>query len=81
MCIRDREYDKERVAATGKVVLMNRANPPDTILKVVHERTGGKRFNKIEDVISQSEMEAILNDYKNVAGFQVKQLDKKPAYV
>jgi len=75
------EYDKERVAATGKVVLMNRANPPDTILKVVHERTGGKRFNKIEDVISQSEMEAILNDYKNVAGFQVKQLDQKPAYV
>jgi 2-polyprenyl-6-methoxyphenol hydroxylase-like FAD-dependent oxidoreductase len=75
------EYDKERVAATGKVVLMNRANPPDTILKVVYERTGGKRFNKIEDVISESELEAILNDYKNVAGFQVKQLDNKPAYV
>jgi hypothetical protein len=75
------EYDKERVAATGKVVLMNRANPPDTILKVVYERTGGKRFNKIEDVISQAELEAILNDYKNVAGFQVKQLENKPAYV
>ena len=75
------EYDKERVAATGKVVLMNRANPPDTILKVVYERTGGKRFTKIEDVISQSEIEAILNDYKNVAGFQAKQLEQKPAYV
>jgi hypothetical protein len=48
---------------------------------VVHERTGGKRFNKIEDVVSQAEMEAILNDYKNVAGFQVKQLEDKPAYV
>jgi predicted KAP-like P-loop ATPase len=60
---------------------MNRANPPDTILKVVYERTGGKRFNKIEDVISKAELEAILNDYKNVAGFQVKQLENKPAYV
>ena len=42
------EYDKVRVEATAKVVLMNRANPPDTVLRVVYERTGGKRFDKIE---------------------------------
>lgn len=75
------DYDKERVKATGKVVLMNRANPPDTILKVVYERTGGKRFHQIEDVISRAELETILNNYKDVAGFQLKQLEKKPAYV
>ena len=75
------DYDKERVAATGKVVLMNRASPPDTILKVVYERTAGKRFDKIEDVISTAELEAILNDYKAVAGFQLKALENKPAYV
>lgn len=74
-------YDKERVAATGKVVLMNRANPPDTILRVVYERTGGKRFNKIEDVISQRELQQILDDYKAVAGFQIKELAKRPSFV
>jgi 2-polyprenyl-6-methoxyphenol hydroxylase-like FAD-dependent oxidoreductase len=56
------DYDKERVAATGKVVLMNRANPPDTVLRVVYERTGGKRFNKIEDVISNTELQEILDN-------------------
>lgn len=75
------EYDKERVAATGKVVLMNRKSPPDTILKVVYERTEGKRFNRIEDVISNSELEAILNNYKTVAGYEAKALENKPAYV
>jgi len=75
------EYDKVRVEATGKVVLMNRANPPDTVLRVVYERTGGKRFNRIEDVISASELQQILDDYKAVAGFQVKELARRPSLV
>jgi 2-polyprenyl-6-methoxyphenol hydroxylase-like FAD-dependent oxidoreductase len=75
------DYDKVRVEATAKVVLMNRANPPDTILRVVFERTGGKRFKKIEDVISSSEMQEILDSYKAVAGFQIKELAKRPALV
>ena len=75
------DYDKERVAATGKVVLMNRANPPDTVLRVVYERTGGKRFNKIEDVISNTELQEILDNYKAVAGFQIKELAKRPSMV
>ncbi len=74
-------YDKVRVEATSKVVLMNRANPPDTVLRVVHERTGGKRFNKIEDVISNTEMQEILDSYKAVAGFQIKELAQRPSLV
>ena len=74
-------YDKVRVEATSKVVLMNRANPPDTVLRVVHERTGGKRFNKIEDVISNREMQEILDSYKAVAGFQIKELSQRPSLV
>jgi len=75
------DYDKARVPATGKVVLMNRANPPDTVLRVVYERTGGKRFNKIEDVISATELQEILDSYKAVAGFQIKELAKRPSMV
>jgi 2-polyprenyl-6-methoxyphenol hydroxylase-like FAD-dependent oxidoreductase len=75
------EYDKVRVAATAKVVLMNRANPPDTVLRVVYERTGGQRFKNIEDVISKTELQEILDRYKAVAGFEIKELAERASYV
>jgi len=61
-------YDRVRVKATSDVVLMNRKAPPDAILKKVHELTDGKPFTAIEDVISVSELAAISDSYKNVAG-------------
>lgn len=75
------EYDKVRVAATSKVVLMNRKNPPDTILREVFERTGGKAFDKIDDVISQSELKSIADNYKSVAGFDIEQLKARASFV
>ncbi len=75
------EYDKERVQATAKVVLMNRANPPDTVLRVVFERSGGKPFNKIEDVITKAELQDILDQYKAVAGFEIEKLRTRASYV
>jgi 2-polyprenyl-6-methoxyphenol hydroxylase-like FAD-dependent oxidoreductase len=72
------EYDRIRVKATGEVVLMNRKAPPDTILKVVHERTDGKPFGTtIDDVISREELLEISNRYKNVAGVKVEDLQKQ----
>jgi hypothetical protein len=68
-------YDRIRVKATGDVVLMNRKAPPDAILKKVHEITGGKPFTAIEDVISKSELAAISNSYKNVAGLNMESLN------
>ncbi|MGN6621699.1 MAG: flavin-dependent oxidoreductase [Sphingomonas sp.] len=73
------DYDRARVPATSKVVLMNRKNPPDAILREVHERTGGKRFEKIEDVISPEELQAISDRYKTVAGFDKEQLAARAA--
>jgi 2-polyprenyl-6-methoxyphenol hydroxylase-like FAD-dependent oxidoreductase len=74
------EYDKVRVEATSKVVLMNRKNPPDAILREVHERSGGKPFKHINDVISEEEMKEISNRYKTVAGFDIEQLKNRPAF-
>jgi 2-polyprenyl-6-methoxyphenol hydroxylase-like FAD-dependent oxidoreductase len=68
-------YDQVRVKATGDVVLMNRKAPPDAILKTVHELTGGERFAAIEDVISNAELAAISNSYKNVAGLNKEALN------
>ncbi len=67
-------YEAERLPATTKVVLTNRSNPPDAILRVVHERTGDKPFARIEDVMSREEMLAITGGYKRVAGYDLESL-------
>ena len=71
------EYDRARNAVTAKVVLMNRSNPPDTILREVHERSGDKPFDRIEDVVSVEELAQISNNYKQVAGIQAPQTPKE----
>jgi 5-methylphenazine-1-carboxylate 1-monooxygenase len=67
-------YEAERLPATTKVVLTNRTNPPDAILRVVHERTGDKPFARIEDVMTREEMLAITGGYKRVAGYDLESL-------
>ncbi len=62
-------YEARRLQATGNVVLANREIAPDAILRVVEERTGGKPFQRIEDVISVRELEEWQARYKKVAGF------------
>jgi 2-polyprenyl-6-methoxyphenol hydroxylase-like FAD-dependent oxidoreductase len=71
-----RVYDDIRRKATGDVVLMNRKAPPDAILQKVYELTGGKRFDKIDDVISREALTAISDNYKNVAGFNKDVLNR-----
>lgn len=75
------EYDKIRVPVTSRVVRMNRSNPPDAILREVHERTHDQPFTHIEDVISQDELAEIINQYKAVAGYDVERLKSQPALV
>ena len=74
-------YEAERAEAANKVVLMNRANPPDAILREVDIRTKGNPFASIGDVISQDELMAISENYKQVAGFSVKALNDRPSLV
>src|SRR5579872_1342758 len=45
-------YEKERLEKTTRIVLTNRTNPPDAILREVYRRTGDKPFKSIGDVIS-----------------------------
>jgi 2-polyprenyl-6-methoxyphenol hydroxylase-like FAD-dependent oxidoreductase len=64
------EYDRVRNAATARIVLMNRTNPPDAILREVHERSGDKPFERIEDVVPREELARIAEAYKQVAGLR-----------
>lgn len=69
-------YEALRRPATSGVVLANRGMSPDAILNVIEERTGGRRFERIEDVISRAELEAWQERYKSVAGFAAKDLER-----
>jgi 2-polyprenyl-6-methoxyphenol hydroxylase-like FAD-dependent oxidoreductase len=62
-------YEDIRLEATAKVVRTNRSTPPDVILKVVHERSGDKPFERLEDIVSPEELAAISDSYKKVAGY------------
>jgi 2-polyprenyl-6-methoxyphenol hydroxylase-like FAD-dependent oxidoreductase len=66
-------YQDARLPATAKVVLANRIMPPDVLLREVHDRTGDRPFDRIEDVISESEMQEISRRYKRIAGLSNEQ--------
>jgi 2-polyprenyl-6-methoxyphenol hydroxylase-like FAD-dependent oxidoreductase len=72
-------YEARRLAPTSAVVLENRRNPPDAILREVYERTGDKPFARIEDVIGLGELRAISERYKRVAGYDRESLKPKEA--
>jgi hypothetical protein len=69
-----KEYEGLRLGPTANVVLQNRRNPPDAILREVYERTGDKPFERIEDVISRDELVALTDAYKRVAGYDKERL-------
>jgi 2-polyprenyl-6-methoxyphenol hydroxylase-like FAD-dependent oxidoreductase len=62
-------YEAQRLEATARIVLTNRTNPPDAILREVYLRTGDRPFARIEDVISREELAGISDGYKRVAGY------------
>lgn len=68
-------YEQKRLGPTSDVVLENRRNPPDAILREVFERTGDRPFERIEDVISIEELQALSNRYKKVAGYDRASLE------
>jgi 2-polyprenyl-6-methoxyphenol hydroxylase-like FAD-dependent oxidoreductase len=62
-------YEAERLMAANNVVLRVRHAPPDLMLKLVHERSGDRPFENINDLISHEERSTIIEDYKRVAGY------------
>ncbi|RKS68256.1 2-polyprenyl-6-methoxyphenol hydroxylase-like FAD-dependent oxidoreductase [Actinomadura pelletieri DSM 43383] len=69
-----RRYEEARLPATAQVVLTNRRNPPDAILREVYKRTGDQPFDHIDDVLTRDEIVALSEGYKTIAGFDKEQL-------
>jgi 2-polyprenyl-6-methoxyphenol hydroxylase-like FAD-dependent oxidoreductase len=72
-----KEYEARRLEATANVVRMNRANPPDAILREVYVRTGDRPFGNIDEVISREELAALTTGYAKVAGYDQETLRAK----
>jgi 2-polyprenyl-6-methoxyphenol hydroxylase-like FAD-dependent oxidoreductase len=76
-----KSYEEQRLKAANDVVLANRANPPDAILREVWKRSGDRPFARIEDLISGEELAALSENYKRVAGFQRDALARRESFV
>jgi 2-polyprenyl-6-methoxyphenol hydroxylase-like FAD-dependent oxidoreductase len=72
-------YEAKRLGSTSAVVLENRRNPPDAILREIYERTGDRPFARLEDVIGEAELREISDRYKRVAGYDRDTLNRKEA--
>jgi 2-polyprenyl-6-methoxyphenol hydroxylase-like FAD-dependent oxidoreductase len=71
------EYERLRLGRTSAIVLENRRNPPDAILREVFERTGDRPFERIEAVISQQELQDLSDRYKRIAGYDQRTLKEQ----
>ena len=65
-------YQALRLPATAKVVQTNRTVPPDAIIMKADELSGGRPFTHIDDLISQEALREISENYKQIAGFALK---------
>ena len=68
-------YQDLRLPPTAKIVMANRANGPDQVMQVAHERAPDG-FKNIYDVILKDELEGIGAAYKTIAGFEVGKVNE-----
>ncbi|KAF2118734.1 hypothetical protein BDV96DRAFT_487570 [Lophiotrema nucula] len=69
-------YEQDRLPATAKIVMANRANGPDHVLQLAEERAPDG-FTNVYDVIPKDELEGIGRAYKAVAGFEMDSVNAK----
>ena len=73
-------YEAERRPATARIVLANRGNGPEQVMQLVQERAPDG-FARIEDVLTQTELEETASGYKRIAGFDKDELNVRAPIV
>lgn len=71
-------YDAVRRPATATVVMANRQGGPERVLDIVEDRASGG-FTRLDEVISQQEIEEIVGAYKRTTGADRKMLNNRPS--
>jgi 2-polyprenyl-6-methoxyphenol hydroxylase-like FAD-dependent oxidoreductase len=67
-----RGYEAARSGPTARVVLANRAHPPDYLIGRVEQLVGDQPFDDLDRYITQAELRRLSDDYKRVAGFALE---------
>lgn len=63
-------YEAERREFVNRLVIANRGEGPEVIRRMVEERSGGKPFDNIDDIIPRAEVEALFMEYHRKAGMK-----------
>jgi 2-polyprenyl-6-methoxyphenol hydroxylase-like FAD-dependent oxidoreductase len=71
-------YDSERRLPTAQIVLANRKGGPERVIDLVEARAP-EGFNRIEDVASHAEREAVVRGYASMAGYAQAQVNQAKA--
>lgn len=69
-------YQDARLPPTAKICFANRANGPDHVLQLAHERAPDG-FENISDIIGSLELEDVGRAYKLLAGFDMESVNRK----
>lgn len=69
-------YQDARLPPTAQIVMANRANGPDHVLQLAHERAPNG-FDNIYDIVPKDELESIGATYKAIAGFEKNSVNQK----
>jgi hypothetical protein len=70
------KYQDSRLPPTAQIVMANRANGPDHVLQLAHERAPDG-FENVYDIIPKEELEGIGATYKAIAGFERDAVNQK----
>jgi len=73
-------YDKKRRPIMNDIVLRNRRLGPEGVLQVVEERAPNG-FDRIDDVVSRAEIEAISASFTAAAGLDVETVNRAQSLV
>jgi 2-polyprenyl-6-methoxyphenol hydroxylase-like FAD-dependent oxidoreductase len=74
------DYERQRLPATGQIVLSNRAKGPEQVLQLAHERIRSPT-DVVADLIGQDELDAITFEYRKLAGFDIEALRRRASAV
>jgi 2-polyprenyl-6-methoxyphenol hydroxylase-like FAD-dependent oxidoreductase len=73
-----RAYERARLPATAALTLANRKQGPEECMTLVEARAPNG-FERIEDVITAAELQAIAAKYKRLAGFTIDEINQRPS--
>jgi len=72
-------YENDRLEKANRVVVASRENGPDEVLEIAHQRCPAGVDN-VQDYVSLQELQQVIENFKEKAGFGVESLNARPSY-